>query len=111
MVRFQPLVAPVMHRMDVKVHYFYVPFRILWDGWEKFIQGKNHPITNLAPVHPTFSRLKLTKDSVTGTTLPKLADRFGFRYMPDSVGDEYQLNPMVLLLIKKFGITITAIKW
>jgi hypothetical protein len=37
MVRFAPLIAPVMHRMDVTVHYFFVPNRILWENWEKFI--------------------------------------------------------------------------
>ncbi|MEO5351207.1 MAG: hypothetical protein H7836_16420, partial [Magnetococcus sp. YQC-3] len=32
LVRFAPLIAPVMHRMDVTMHYFFVPNRILWDG-------------------------------------------------------------------------------
>ena len=37
--RFQPLVAPIMHEVNVYVHYFFVPFRILWPDWEKFITG------------------------------------------------------------------------
>lgn len=37
MIRFAPLAAPVMHRMNAYIHYFYVPNRILWPGWEKFI--------------------------------------------------------------------------
>lgn len=37
LLRFAPLVSPVMHRMDVTMHYFFVPNRILWDNWEKFI--------------------------------------------------------------------------
>jgi hypothetical protein len=36
-IRFAPMVAPVMHRMDVSIHYFFVPNRILWDNWEPFI--------------------------------------------------------------------------
>lgn len=36
-LRFAPLIAPVMHRMDATIHYFFVPNRILWDNWEKFI--------------------------------------------------------------------------
>lgn len=39
LLRFQPLVSPVMHRMDVTFHYFFVPNRLLWDGWEDFITG------------------------------------------------------------------------
>ena len=38
-VRFQPLVAPVLHQIDMYVHYFYVPYRLLWDDWEEFITG------------------------------------------------------------------------
>lgn len=38
-IRFQPLVAPVMHEVNVYVHYFFVPYRILWDDWETFITG------------------------------------------------------------------------
>lgn len=36
-IRFAPMIAPVMHRMDVTMHYFFVPNRILWDNWENFI--------------------------------------------------------------------------
>ena len=38
-VRFQPLVAPIMHEVTMTVHYFFVPYRILWEEWEKFITG------------------------------------------------------------------------
>ena len=38
-VRFQPLVAPILHEINMYVHYFFVPYRILWDDWEDFISG------------------------------------------------------------------------
>ena len=38
-IRFQPLVAPVMHEIHMYVHYFFVPYRLLWDDWEDFITG------------------------------------------------------------------------
>lgn len=37
LIRLQPLNAPIMHRIDVSIHYFFVPNRILWEGWEAFI--------------------------------------------------------------------------
>lgn len=40
-VRMAPMLAPVMHRMDVSIHYFFVPNRIVWDNWEKFIVDPN----------------------------------------------------------------------
>lgn len=43
-IRFMPLVAPVLHRVDMKVWYFFVPYRKLWEDdevncWEAFITG------------------------------------------------------------------------
>jgi hypothetical protein len=43
LIRFAPMVAPVMHRMDVSVHYFFVPNRLTWDNWEKYIVDANTP--------------------------------------------------------------------
>lgn len=37
LVRFAPMMAPIMHNVDVFVHYFFVPNRIVWSGWEDFI--------------------------------------------------------------------------
>nr|QJB18850.1 MAG: major capsid protein [Microvirus sp.] len=41
-IRMQPMVAPILHQIDIKVDYFFVPYRILWDGWENFITGGEH---------------------------------------------------------------------
>jgi len=38
-IRFQPLVAPILHEINQYVHYFFVPYRILFDDWEDFITG------------------------------------------------------------------------
>lgn len=38
-VRFQPLVSPVLHEINLYVHYFFVPYRLLWEDWEDFITG------------------------------------------------------------------------
>lgn len=39
LVRVSPLVAPVMHPVQVRIHHFFVPNRILWTSWEDFITG------------------------------------------------------------------------
>ena len=39
MLRMAPMVAPVMHEVNVFTHFFFVPNRILWNGWEDFITG------------------------------------------------------------------------
>lgn len=45
LIRFQPLAAPIMHEISATVHYFFVPYRLLWDKWEEFIvQGDTPPL-------------------------------------------------------------------
>ena len=52
-IRFQPLVAPVLHEINQYVHYFFVPYRFLWSDWENFITGG---VTgNLTPSIPRWS--------------------------------------------------------
>lgn len=39
MVRFAPMLAPVMHRIDVKTDFFFCPARLVSESWEDFITG------------------------------------------------------------------------
>lgn len=39
LLRVSPMVAPVMHPMSVRIHHWFVPYRLLWSGWESFITG------------------------------------------------------------------------
>lgn len=55
MIRFAPLVAPVYHRINAFVHWFFVPNRLLWnntkkDSWEAFIATRKDETQ--APVMP-----------------------------------------------------------
>ena len=33
------MVAPMMHRVNSYIHYFFVPNRLVWDNWTEFITG------------------------------------------------------------------------
>lgn len=39
MMRFAPMLAPIMHEVDITTHYFFVPNRIVYSQWEDFITG------------------------------------------------------------------------
>lgn len=41
MLRFAPLISPVMHKVNVTTHYFFVPTRLLWPEWEQWITGES----------------------------------------------------------------------
>ena len=53
MLRFAPMLAPIMHRVDVYTHYFFVPNRLIWNDWEDFITGGKDG--TLSPVPPHFN--------------------------------------------------------
>jgi hypothetical protein len=39
LIRVTPLLAPVMHPVQVRIHHWFVPHRLVWEDWEKFITG------------------------------------------------------------------------
>jgi hypothetical protein len=73
LVRLAPMIAPVMHRMDVTMHYFFVPNRILWNNWEKFIT--EHNSEHVAPY------LSVQTGTYTGAQL-KMMDYMGIPPIP-----------------------------
>lgn len=68
-MRFQALVAPIMHEINVYTHYFFVPYRILWDDWEDFISGG---------VNGDFAGLPPTWDPTAMNAEGSLWDYLGF---------------------------------
>lgn len=55
-LRFNPLLAPLLHEINVYIHYFFVPYRILWDEWETFItKGVDGDQVRDIPVYPAHS--------------------------------------------------------
>lgn len=70
LLRASPLLAPVMHPVDVRIHHWYVPFRLIWDNWEDFITGGPDGLN--ASVFPT-----VTIGGGTGAAVGSLADYLG----------------------------------
>jgi hypothetical protein len=80
LIRFSPLIAPVMHRMDVSMHYFFVPNRILWDNWEKFITDANS-----GAVMPYLKSNDFLQSNIPlAPTARQLADYLGVPPPPES---------------------------
>lgn len=77
-VRLAPLVSPMMHRMDVFMHYFFIPNRLVWPGWENYIT--NTKVAGALPAFPTF----LIKQD--GTNYTKLMDYLGIPNPTNKVG-------------------------
>jgi len=45
LVRASTLVAPVMHPVDIRVHHWFVPNRVVWSDWDEFITGRDPELT------------------------------------------------------------------
>lgn len=76
-IRFAPMLAPIMHRINVSVHYFFVPNRLIWDEWEEFITGGADGMQE--PVHP---KIQITDTTKTYFDKGFLNDYFGLPVIP-----------------------------
>lgn len=55
LVRVSPLASPVMHPVTVRLHHFFVPYRLLWSGWEDFITGGQDGLGGSSGAFPTIT--------------------------------------------------------
>lgn len=69
LVRVTPLLAPMMHPVHLRIHHWFVPYRLLWEDWEDFITGG--PDGDDASVFPTIN------SGVSGFAVGSLADYLG----------------------------------
>ncbi len=84
MMRFAPLISPVMHRVHVSTHFFFVPTRLLWENWFEFLRGDDIE-------HPYFT---------LGSAIEKgsLMDYLGY---PTGDPGSIQLSPMPIAAYQK----------
>lgn len=85
MLRFAPMIAPVMHRIDVYQHFFFVPNRLNWSNWEDFITGGEDGTSD--PVFPVI------KVSGQNTPIGSLTDYMGIPQLPSSAQSEISALP------------------
>lgn len=82
LMRFSPLTAPVMHQMNVYTHFFFVPNRLVWDGWKDFITGGKRKGKDILPppAYPVFEVNQDTYPLLGRNQLVRcsLADYLGF---------------------------------
>ncbi len=72
LVRMAPMLAPVMHRVNVFMHYFFVPNRIVWNQWEDFITGGREGTST-----PTIPTISIDGSSSNNHGVGSLVDYFG----------------------------------
>lgn len=87
LVRLSPLSAPIMHPVTVRVHHFFVPYRLAWlsgqENWEKFITGG-----------PTGDDAQVVPTSAVPGTAGDLYDYFGIP-PTEATGVDVNLCPII----------------
>lgn len=114
-MRLAPMVAPLMHRVDVYCHYFFVPNRILWGHWEQFITGDypgsadgtssdiTPPFITIGPDSGRYSKLLnyfgVPPFGVTGQTIDRNISALPFAAYAKIYDDYYRDQNMISQLI------------
>jgi len=89
LVRLQPMVAPMMHRCDVTFHTFFVPKRLLWPKFDKWITNQPEGGGNL----PAFPIVNI-EESGQPITVGSLGDYLGLPITTGSTGDAETVSAM-----------------
>lgn len=74
LIRVAPLLAPVMHRVNVYTHFFFVPNRLIWSNWQKFITGGQN-----GREEPSYPKIEISATDYNDEfKTSSLADYLGF---------------------------------
>ena len=89
LLRLAPLLAPIYDNINLYVHFFFVPNRILWEEWEEFITGGRlgvgiDPVS--APVPPYVNIGAILTDEPDYFEKSELADYLGVPVFSDLPG-------------------------
>ena len=77
LIRLAPMLAPIFSQLNVSLFQFYVPNRIVWDGFENFITGG--PDGDDSTAHPYI-------EFASGVAVGSLGDYFGIPPGVNNVG-------------------------
>lgn len=107
-VRLAPMMSPVLSNINLKIEYFFVPTRLLWDLWPDFITGgvdgsKSFPTPKLGQaVVNSFTAAGIAGESITSFTAKgTVAHYLGCPVMKDAVQSDGIMNILPVLAYNK----------
>lgn len=69
--RLATQIRPIMDNMYIDFHFFFVPYRLVWDNWEKMNGAQDNPGDSISYICPQMTFAVNTPD------VGSLADKFG----------------------------------
>ena len=74
-----PALHPIMDNLFLETFFFFVPYRLVWDNWEKFVGSQEDPGDSIDYTIPALSS-NTSHDTTGGTTVDQLLDYMGLPY-------------------------------
>lgn len=111
LIRLSPLVAPVMHPVTVRIHHWFVPNRLVFDGWEDFITGEVP--TSTTPI-PTVTTTATEGDLLDYLGVPNVAG-IDVNAMPvravNKIYNEYYRDQDLITEVSQDSLDVQKISW
>lgn len=71
-----PLIRPLMDNLYLETFFFFVPYRLVWDNWERFVGARSNPTDNIDYTIPNLAA-GTAHDMTTVSTFNSLCDYMG----------------------------------
>lgn len=85
LLKMAPMLAPIYHRLNLFIHFFFVPSRLLMDEWEPFITGgRLGEDVSDPPIPPRINIQGVLERGEGLLDLGSVADYLGIPPIPDS---------------------------
>ena len=72
LIRTSPMLAPLLHQVDIQTHYWFVPNRLVFNMWNDFMTGGEEGTVEVAP-----PAMKIQDSTKTYFAKGRLGDYFG----------------------------------
>lgn len=87
LIKLAPLIAPIYHRLNMYVHFFFIPNRLLWKDWETFITGgRLGEAVDAPPVPPYINIPTVLSGGGNFLNTGSVADYLGIPAIDDASG-------------------------
>lgn len=87
-----PFIHPLMDNLYLETFYFFVPYRLLWDNWEKFMGARTDPSDSIDYTIPKVSS-NTGKNLATSGTHEELCNYLGLPYNTNVDMTEFSALP------------------
>lgn len=89
LLRMAPMIAPVMHRVNVTTHYFFIPNRLVWNEWEDFITGGE-----TGESLPVFPQMEISETRQSDFAPGRLPDYMGIPNIGEELNDTNYISAL-----------------